>query len=349
MRLPNGYGSAYKQSGNRRKPYAARIVTGWSDDGKPKYAYLGYFKTRHEALECLANYNKSPYDVSKPTSFKDAFEAMLSDKLANKETANRMEYVYRHSFESLGGIANKPIADIRLKQLQVLMDSIDTTVGQKTKIKIVISETFKYACKMELCPSDRNNYAKLITIGNSTCSETKKQDRGIYTSEEIQTLWEHSDNDNAKILLMLIYSGCRVMELLDLKRENVHLSERYIYIAKSKTKAGIREVPIAECVVPFYKYFLSQNNDLLINYWIDFKQRLKVAESRIFATLKELNIDRYIHDTRHTCISLLVMHNVDDRTIKTIVGHEGGDVTSNYTHIKIEEKLKAINLIGKDI
>ena len=29
MRLPNGYGGVVKLSGNRRRPYAARITTGW--------------------------------------------------------------------------------------------------------------------------------------------------------------------------------------------------------------------------------------------------------------------------------------------------------------------------------
>lgn len=35
MRLPNGYGSVYKLSGNRRNPYAARITIDWEEcDGK---------------------------------------------------------------------------------------------------------------------------------------------------------------------------------------------------------------------------------------------------------------------------------------------------------------------------
>ena len=32
MRLPNGYGSVYKLSGKRRKPWAARVTTGWTFD-----------------------------------------------------------------------------------------------------------------------------------------------------------------------------------------------------------------------------------------------------------------------------------------------------------------------------
>lgn len=46
MRLPNGYGSVYKLSGNRRNPYAVRITIDWEEcDGKriQKKKILGYF------------------------------------------------------------------------------------------------------------------------------------------------------------------------------------------------------------------------------------------------------------------------------------------------------------------
>ena len=57
MRLPNGYGSVYKLSGNRRKPWAARKTVGFNDKGQPIYIYVGYYKTRGEALQGLAEYN----------------------------------------------------------------------------------------------------------------------------------------------------------------------------------------------------------------------------------------------------------------------------------------------------
>lgn len=50
---------------------------------------------------------------------------------------------------------------------------------------------------------------------------------------------------------MLIYNGVRVSELLDLKKENIHLPERYFDVVDSETENGIRKVPIAEKVLPF--------------------------------------------------------------------------------------------------
>lgn len=54
MKLPNGYGSVIKLGGNRRKPFAVRITTGYTDEGKQKFAYLGYNESRKQALVALA-------------------------------------------------------------------------------------------------------------------------------------------------------------------------------------------------------------------------------------------------------------------------------------------------------
>ena len=63
MKLPNGYGSVVNLGKRRRKPYAARITVGWSEDGKQKKKYLGYYKTRQEAMKALADYNENPFDL----------------------------------------------------------------------------------------------------------------------------------------------------------------------------------------------------------------------------------------------------------------------------------------------
>lgn len=63
MRLPNGYGSVYKLSGKRRKPYIARKTRGYDDNGKQLYSIIGYYATRQQALQALADYNFNPYDL----------------------------------------------------------------------------------------------------------------------------------------------------------------------------------------------------------------------------------------------------------------------------------------------
>lgn len=59
------------------------------------------------------------------------------------------------------------------------------------------------------------------------------------------------NNLYVQIVLMLIYSGVRVSELLDLKRENVHIDEHYFNVVESKTENGIRIVPIVDKTYSF--------------------------------------------------------------------------------------------------
>lgn len=44
MRNPNSYGQIIKLGGQRRRPFAVRITTGWTADGKQVQKYLGYYE-----------------------------------------------------------------------------------------------------------------------------------------------------------------------------------------------------------------------------------------------------------------------------------------------------------------
>ena len=50
MRLPNGYGAIVKLGGNRRKPFAVRVTTGYKDNGTQTFKYLGYFESKKKRL-----------------------------------------------------------------------------------------------------------------------------------------------------------------------------------------------------------------------------------------------------------------------------------------------------------
>ncbi len=55
MRRPNGGGSIYKLSGNRRRPWTIRITTGW-EGKKQKYKMVGYYGTKEEAEMALLDF-----------------------------------------------------------------------------------------------------------------------------------------------------------------------------------------------------------------------------------------------------------------------------------------------------
>lgn len=73
MKLPNGFGTVYKLSGNRRNPYIVRKTVGWELDtvnGKAiqKYITIGFAPTKEKGLEMLREYNKNPYNYKVSSS-----------------------------------------------------------------------------------------------------------------------------------------------------------------------------------------------------------------------------------------------------------------------------------------
>ena len=57
-RRPNGSSSVVKLSGNRRKPYGARVFNGYNTvTSMPQQKFIGYFETWEEANNALTLYN----------------------------------------------------------------------------------------------------------------------------------------------------------------------------------------------------------------------------------------------------------------------------------------------------
>lgn len=167
--------------------------------------------------------------------------------------------------------------------------------------------------------------------------------------EEIEVLWDLSDNPHYQIILMLIYNGCRISELLDLKKENVNLEEQYFEVVASKTDNGIRRVPIADKVLPFYKawYENSQCEYLLSNTHRRHFDYSNYYECYFQPLMEQIGMAHRPHDTRHTCITLLTEAGVEPTMIKKIVGHSGAMTLTErvYTHLRTETLLEAINKI----
>ena len=67
-----------------------------------------------------------------------------------------------------------------------------------------------------------------------------------------------------QIILMLLYNGTRISEFLDLKKENVHLEEQYFDVIDSKTENGIRKVPIADKLLPYYKEWYNSDRKSVV-------------------------------------------------------------------------------------
>ena len=205
--------------------------------------------------------------------------------------------------------------------------------------KNVYRQLFKYAIKNEIV---EKNHANLIELPQD--SEPKKDSHTIFTPDEIQILWDNVDKPNVDIALILIYSGMRIMELLQMPSENVYLTEQYM-VGGNKTKAGKnRVIPIHDKILPLVAKRMSKGNTYLIKpprsevyYYTSFRKNVW------WVMMNELGLNHTMHDTRHTFVSMMDSAGVQQLTIKKIAGHSSKDITDRYTHKEIRELVEAVN------
>lgn len=339
MRNPNGFGTVIKMSGKRRKPWRAIKTTGYDPEtGKQKRATIGYYKTRKEALEGLVKYNQNPYDIdASKITFDELYKKWSTQhfKKVSEKTATQYKFVYSY----LSPLLRKKFTSIKTLQLQDFFNNIQLSYASKKLIKSVLNQLYKFAIKHEII--DRDYSALLDTEKKQIVVERK-----IFTDEELLKLWKYKELEWVDSILIMIYSGLRVGELLTIKNCDIDLENRTIK-GGIKTEAGKdRIVPINMKILPFIKKRMHPKNDTLIvgkrenelnysNYFIVFKR-----------VMDKLGMEHTIHDCRHTFATLMSNAEANETSIAQIIGHKSYKTTEKiYTHKDVDELKKAIDLI----
>lgn len=350
LKLPNSYGSVTKLTGNRRKPFMIRKTVGYdydekTDKLKEKRIIIGYAKTRAEALQILADYNNSPFDVDlAKTTFKEVYERWSEEKFPTITRSGVLKY--KAAYKACSSLYDRTFKELKKVDLQRVIDSSGKNYPTLKDMKILFNQMYDYALENEIC---NKNYSDFVDISKYKDKNPNKYVRTKFSDNEIKKIWKESDNHYTQILLMLIYTGVRVNELMDLKKENVFIEDQYFRVVESKTENGIRIVPIADKVLPFFKWWYDNSkSEYLLQAPNSDRMLYRNFRDAYFKPIMEKNnMIHKIHDTRHTCISMLTQADVKPVTIKKIVGHKGAmSLTEKvYTHLDIQELLDAINKI----
>ncbi|BEO90653.1 site-specific integrase [Fusobacterium nucleatum] len=337
MKNQNRLGTVTKLKGKRRKSWAVRIS--YQDDtGVMKRKYLGYFETKKEAQEALYNYNKNPLLFSGKT-FKEISHLWFTS-VKGKLTISSIKKI--EIILKFFTILNEyKISDIKLFQLQKIFDEMSFSYNYKGNCKSVLNRIFDFAVKNDFVES---NKVKFVELGKKNIVIERK----IFTKKEIEVLWKNLEIKNVYLILILIYTGMRVGELLNLKVADVDLDNKVIYIRKSKTDAGVRTIPIPDKVLSLFTDNICYKNEYFI-FTKTFNQMSYMSFRYIFESiLRKVGLQKHtIHDTRHTFATMLNNADANSTSIIKLIGHSDFSTTENiYTHKDIEELRKAINSIN---
>ncbi len=140
--------------------------------------------------------------------------------------------------------------------------------------------------------------------------------------------------------IVILGTGMRPAEVLSLKCEDVHLTERYALVPKGKTRAARRTLPLTENA-------LRVLTRRMRGEWCFPSRR---SETGHVVNVRKLHqqacrnarLKFRLYDLRHTYGSRAVMAGVDLPTLKELMGHESISTTMQYVHPTPEHKLRAV-------
>ena len=326
MRLPNGYGSVYKLSGKRRKPWIVVVSHGINEEGKVDREPIGYYRTRQEALDALAIYHREPqYLAGNKKTFGEVVQEFLDYKASSKDISAS----YKASLRKLTPLHRHKFKHVTAHDLQLIMDSTTPSVSQV--LKAAIKGLYKFAMMNSYTSTNLADALTPQAVDKSTLHYP-------FSPEEINELWQHEGDFTADMALILIFTGMRIGELLTLKNSNIH--EDYM-IGGIKTKAGKdRVIPIHYAIKPIIQRYQSDKELFVSMSTSNFREH-RWKNSGISCLQKHTP-----HDGRHTCETMLNNANVNKVIIQRIIGHAGSDVDDSvYTHKTKEQLIEAINVL----
>lgn len=341
MRHANGYGSVYKLSGNRRRPFIVRITIGWNKaERKQLYKTLGYYETQKQAISALAEFNKNPYSIDAVSiTFSELYEKWFARKEDKISASNINGYKMAYNI-------CKPLHDLRFvilntDHLQDIIDNCGKGYDTLRKVRVLFNQLYDYAMEKDIVSK---NYAEYIDMPE----KDEDTNRRPFTDAEIKLLWENVGRiDYLDTVLIMIYTGMRIGELLIIKNSDIHLAERYMRGGIKTPTGKNRVIPINRKIHDFISSRMDPSNEFLVLNSLGKQMKYENYKAEKWASIMEqLGLDHNPHDCRHTFATLMDNAGANKLSIKRIMGHASQDITDKiYTHKDIEELIKAIDLI----
>lgn len=242
---------------------------------------------------------------------------------------------YHIAFKHISNISDTSITDIHFQHLQNVIDSMHVkglSYSSCKKVRTVLNQLFNYAIIKDY---PITNYALHLNLGPNVPTIKRR----VFTRQQINKLWA-IDTSYSRMILILLYTGLRIGELLNLRKQDINRRSSYLIVRHAKTKAGEgRIIPLHHRITPLIEQVYNDTDVHLFTIsYTTFRKHFQDI-------MKQLNCKHTIHDTRHTFASLLDAV-APPNALRSLLGHKQGDITTRiYTHKTIRELRKSIELL----
>ena len=369
-RKPSGSGTVYKRKDGRYE--AAVWVTTPKGQRRRKRVYGRTYEEAHEKYIALMRQAHQGIPVATLSQRFDEYLTYFLDQVA-KPNVRRTTYAKYETFIRLylaPGLGRKRLEKLTTADVRGFLNAQreDGVSAHKMQaMHAVLRNALQNAMREDLVA---RNVAALVRVPQAGTREF----RPWSVDEAVTFLDEARQHPLHAAFVLVIALGLRRGEVLGVAWDQVDLEGGTVRVRQQlqriggqlqltdvKTRRSGRMVPLPDlCVRALRKRRADQATDRLAagERWEEtglvFTTRHGTpVEPRNLARTFDLVCDRAgvrrirLHDTRHTCASLLAAAGTHPRTIMAILGHSQIGVTMNvYTHVTTEDQRAAVGLVG---
>jgi integrase/recombinase XerD len=179
---------------------------------------------------------------------------------------------------------------------------------------------------------------------NLRIKQTAKNERIVFTQEEIQLLYASCQNATETTILHLCY-GCGLrrneVELLNLK--DINFEQKLLFVRKGKGKKR-RVIPLTETIIQDLKEYFTATEIIRNNNEESFLININGSKmrgnnvynlfKRILKRTQSLNPENYcLHSLRHSIATHLLENEMSIEMVRDFLGHSQLVSTQIYTRI----------------
>lgn len=293
------------------------------------------------------------------------YNVIRLDNKIKPQSFERYEGIYRMYIKG-SVIASMSLTDISKQAIQNfynrLYENVGLTKSQIVNLNKVLKKFFFYCIEEGLI--EKNPCFKVAIPGDREYDD--EEEIFIFTDDEIKRIESALEGNPDKLFVRFAFgTGMRMGELMALRHqdiENYTINVRWTLthhavidkdgkrtrtkeLCIPKSKSSIRTIPIPKYLREEYipgdpEGFVFPNANGNFMEKSNFIRRWKKILEKADVPYKKF------HGTRHTYITKLVQKGANLATVKELAGHGNIQMTMRYTHINMDDKRNAVDLLG---
>lgn len=239
-----------------------------------------------------------------------------------------------------------------------------TSLSTSTIISItsILKQALKFALKLNIINNDCFSFLSV------PCLKQREIDAfSLKEQKKIEDYCLNSNKANYFGIVLCLYTGIRIGELLSLTWNDIDFKKRLLYIRHTltrikqdekvitildepKTRKSNRIIPLSTTLIRYLKEIKSNSSSIYVistrnNSFVSIRSYQRTYQK----LLKRCNVKyKNFHALRHTFATRALESGMDIKTLSEILGHTNATITLNrYAHSMMNYKIMMMDKLGK--